>query len=301
MTEPLDTLVDSWRIHLRAAKKAHRTVTLYSQSVRFFATWLDQHGTPATLDALTRANITAWLADLADRGQSPNTLSTRFRGLRRFCNWCVAETGIPLEASPMAGMEQPKGAPQPVPVLTDEEVVRLLRSCLGKTFAERRDQAILRVLFDCGIRISECARITLDDVDFDLEVIRVHGKGDKVRVVPFGAKTSQALDRYMRERRKHKQARYTDALWLTQRGPISADGIDDRLRARARQAGVDNLHAHRFRHTAAHTWLAAGGGEQDLKRLMGWTSDAMLAVYGSSAADHRARDAARRLSLGDRL
>lgn len=298
-SEPLDDLVDSWRRHLRAADKAPRTVTLYTQSVRFFAAWLDDQDRPATLDQLTRDAITSWLASLADGGQSTNTLATRFRGLRRFCRWLVGEDYLP--ASPMDGMEQPRGAPQPVPVLTDDEVVALLKSCAGKDFNDRRDQAILRVLFDCGIRISECARLQLDDVDFGVDVLRVTGKGRKVRAVPFGAKTSVALDRYLRERRKHKQARYYDALWLTQRGAMSVDGLDERLRVRAQQAGVDGLHAHRFRHTAAHTWLVAGGGEQDLKRLMGWTSDAMLAVYGSSAADHRAREAARRLSLGDRL
>jgi len=299
MAERLDDLVASWQRHLRAADKAPRTVELYSQSVRFYCRWLADQGREQTLDELTRSAIVAWLGDLADAGRSTNTLATRFRGLRRFCRWLVTE-GI-LNASPMDGMEQPKGAPKPVPVLTDDDVVALLKSCTGTTFADRRDQGILRVLFDCGIRISECARLTLADVDFDLEVLRVVGKGRKVRVVPFGAKTSRSLDRYLRERRKHKYAAETDALWLSQRGPLSVDGLDERLRVRARQAGVEGLHAHRFRHTAADAWLRAGGGEQDLKRLMGWTSDAMLAVYGASAAEQRAREAAKRLRLGDRL
>jgi len=299
MAERLDDLVASWQRHLRAADKAPRTVELYSQSVRFYCRWLADQGREQTLDELTRSAIVAWLGDLADAGRSTNTLATRFRGLRRFCRWLVTE-GI-LNASPMDGMEQPKGAPKPVPVLTDDDVVALLKSCIGTTFADRRDQAILRVLFDCGIRISECARLTLADLDFDLEVLRVVGKGRKVRVVPFGAKTSRSLDRYLRERRKHKYAAETGALWLSQRGPLSVDGLDERLRVRARQAGVEGLHAHRFRHTAADAWLRAGGGEQDLKRLMGWTSDAMLAVYGASAAEQRAREAAKRLRLGDRL
>jgi site-specific recombinase XerD len=299
VAEHLEDLVGSWQRHLRAADKAPRTVELYTQSVRFYCRWLADHGREQTLDELTRSAIVAWLGDLADAGRSTNTLSTRFRGLRRFCNWLVAE-GI-LDASPMAGMEQPKGAPKPVPVLTDDDVVALLRSCNGTAFADRRDQAILRVLFDCGLRISECARLGLADVDFDLEVVRVVGKGRRLRAVPFGAKTARALDRYLRERRKHKYGDEVDALWLSQRGALSVDGLDDRLRVRARQAGVQGLHAHRFRHTAADAWLSAGGGEQDLKRLMGWTSDAMLAVYGSSAAERRAREAARRLRVGDRL
>ncbi|MQA79528.1 MAG: tyrosine-type recombinase/integrase [Streptosporangiales bacterium] len=299
MAERLDDLVASWRRHLRAADKAPRTVELYGQSVRFFTRWLTDRGRQPTLDELTRSAIAHWLGDLADAGQSTNTLSTRFRGLRRFCRWLVAENLV--DRSPMEGMEQPKAAPQPVPILTDEEIGALLKATAGSAFADRRDHAILRVLFDCGVRISEVTRLTLLDVDFDVEVVRVIGKGRKVRVVPFGAKTSRALDRYLRERRKHPKAGETDRLWLSQRGPLSVDGLDERIRIRGTQAGVVDLHAHRFRHTAAHSWLAAGGGEQDLKRLMGWTSDAMLAVYGSSAAEQRAREAARRLRLGDRL
>ncbi|MBM7787775.1 tyrosine-type recombinase/integrase [Tenggerimyces flavus] len=299
MPELLDDLHTMWQRDLRAADKSPRTITIYGQSVRFFVAWLASHERPATLDEMTKAAVATWLGDLADAGQAPNTLRTRFRGLRRFCNWLVAEEF--LTRSPMAGLEQPTAAAAPVPILSDDEIAKLLKATGGRTFEDRRDHAILRVLFDGGVRISECARLQLEDVDLDdFQVIRVQGKGRKIRVVPIGAKTVNALSKYLHDRRPHKHAD-SPALWLSQRGAMSVDGVDERIRVRAAQAGVENLHAHRFRHTAAHTWLSSGGGEQDLKRLMGWSSDAMLAVYGASAAEERAREAARRMRLGDRL
>ena len=73
------------------------------------------------------------------------------------------------------------------------------------------------------------------------------------------------------------------------------------IRRLARQAGLEGVHAHMFRHTAAHTWLAQGGQEQDLMRLLGWRSRAMVGRYGASAADERARENFRKAALGDRL
>jgi site-specific recombinase XerD len=248
---------------------------------------------------VTRDDVGEFLADQLDR-HKPASAAVRYRSLRRFFNWLVSEELI--ERSPMVGMVQPNVREQPVPVITDQELAALLKVTSGKDFESRRDHVILRVFADTGVRLGEMAGMRVEDVDLDVhDVIHVTGKGSRGRSVPFGDKTGTALDRYLRERAKHRKAKLPE-LWLGARGlAMTESGIAQMLRRRGAEAGVDDVRPHRFRHRFAHQWRLAGGDDDSLMRLTGWRSRAMLGRYGASAADERAREAHKRLALGDRL
>lgn len=297
MPARLDDLAKSFARHLRAEAKAPRTVVLYGMSVRMFSEWLQAQGRPATVDELSRAAIREWLATLAET-HSASTVRTRYRGLFRFAAWAAAEGEVP--ANPMAGLSPPVAPMKPVPVLSDEQLTALIRTCKGRTFIDRRDEAMIRVLLDTGVRVSELCALAVEGVDLDGGMALVTGKGNKIRPVYFGSRTTAALDRYIRARGSHRWA-HTGVLFLSQRGPLSPDGVREIIRARGDAAGVEGLHPHRFRHTFAHDFLLNGGQGTDLKRLAGWSSDVMLERYGASGADVRAKAAAQRLRRGDRV
>ena len=297
MVEHLEDLSRSFARHLRAEGKAVRTAVIYGQAVTFYSRWLIEQGREATVAELNRAAVREWLAQLAER-QELSTVRTRYKGLHRFCSWLVDEGEI--EANPLVGLEPPVAQAKPVPVLSDDDLARILKACAGKDFRDRRDEAVIRVLLDCGIRVSELCGLTVEAVDLDREMALVTGKGNKVRPVYFGARTARALDRYKRERSRQRHA-HLESFFLSQRGALTPDGVRELINVRGALAGVPDLHPHRFRHTFAHDFLINGGQERDLKRLAGWSSDAMLERYGASAADVRAQQAARRLKRGDRV
>lgn len=176
---------------------------------------------------------------------------------------------------PMDKMRPPHVPEQPVKVLSELDIKRLLATCNSQSFEDRRDEAIIRLLADTGIRRAELLGLRQDDVHLHEKIVDVLGKGRRPRQAPFGNRTARDLDRYEAMRSQCPSA-HLDWFWLSRHGQFKVSGLATMLERRGVRCGLGRLHAHAFRHAFAHHWLSAGGREGDLMRLAGWHTREML-------------------------
>jgi len=222
--------IGSFRLHLAAEGKAPKTVRTYTEAVQWFAA---AHLLPRTSctrwEQVSGHDVQRWLVHLVTR-YSDAYASNQFRALQQFFRWLAEEEQLP---DPMTRLSAPKVREKLVPVFTSEELSALEKTCQGRSFAQRRDAAIIAVLTATGMRAGELAGIRYDagnprrsDVDLWRREITVRGKGGRARVVRIGHEAARALDRYLRVRSKHGQA-WRAELWLgvNNRGPMTANGI----------------------------------------------------------------------------
>jgi integrase len=285
--------ISSFKLHLAAEGKAAKTIRTYTEAVQWFAAvhLLSQAGreTWAEVDGQDVQEWMVWLLSRYSRAYASN----QYRGLQQFFKWLTFEEELP---DPMTGLRPPALPQTVVPVFSGTELARLERACAGRSFAQRRDAAIIAVFAATGVRLSEMAGLRYDpdepehgDVDVWRREVTVLGKGGKARIVKITFAAARSLDRYLRVRARHEQS-WRPQLWLgiNNRGPMTASGIYQMIARRGDQCGVQ-VFPHRFRHHFSHTWLERGGAEGDLMELNGWNSPQMLRVYGASARSARAR------------
>ncbi|NDY41861.1 tyrosine recombinase XerC [Dissulfurirhabdus thermomarina] len=265
--------------HLRAERRCSpNTVAAYRRDLAEFAAFV---GRPCDPRDVPPRQIRAWLAGLARR-RARSTLARKLAALRSFYRFLGrAGTGAPNPTLLVRAPRVPKGLPA---CLSVDEAFALLDRPGVEGFAAARDRAILELLYSAGIRVSELTGLDLRDVSLAPEMVRVRGKGDKERVVPYGEKARRALEAYLPERAAVlARLRRPDepALFLNRRGTrLTRRSVARMVAARRRESGLAvEATPHTFRHSMATHLLESGADLRAIQELLGHASLATTQKY----------------------
>ena len=300
-----ELLLDSWERTLLSRNRSSATIKAYKADLNYLATWMTDNGL-GDLTTATKRDLESFLADCRERGLSPATVARRYRSMLQFYKWACDEDEV--DSSPMEKMEAPAVPEDPPPVISPDELDKLLKACSThrqrpgrpltnpekSNYENKRDTALVMLLSTTGCRASEVMNLNAADVDLNTATMVVLGKGGKHRIVALMPKVNEAIDRYIRARGRHPK-KALPRLWLGDKGALTDSGLRQLLERRCADAGIDPINPHRFRHTFAHEAKRRGMSDGDLMLIAGWKSPQMLDRYGKSAAAERAREAHRRL------
>jgi site-specific recombinase XerD len=246
-------------------------------------------GADHPIDRLTGPDLRAWLVELRTT-LAPVSVAGYVRTLKVFGNWLQTEELA--EASALRALRKPRVPDKLIEPISDDTLRRLLG------LASVRDRAILLLLLDTGLRVSEAAGIRLGDLRPDGSV-KVMGKGAKERIVPIGTTARGAIVRYLGQRGPGTP----DApLFLGRRGALDWRGMQQVFKRLKVRAGVTGrCSPHSLRHTFARSYLVNGGDAFSLQRILGHTTLDMVKRYVSLAAFEIVRRLHAVASPADRL
>lgn len=294
MADDLSAAVDGFTAY-RSKNLSTRTVEYYGYRLQALTIYLAEHEQPTAPKDLTPQIIRDFLTDEKDR-KSPTTASHSHTTLCAFFAFLVGD-GF-LESSPMENVDKPKRRKAVVNTFSLEQVDAVLANC-GKDFAGARDRAMITLLLDCGLRVSELAGLDLEDIDWTEGTLIVLGKGNKERVVPFGHTTRQALTAYIARRGDLD----TPALFVsTLQARLDRYRVRDIIERRCENAEITGVRCspHTLRHTMAVSYLRNGGDVFSLQKLLGHSSLDMTRKY-AELSQTDVQDKHRLFSPADRL
>ena len=257
--------------------RSRATVEAYERDARAFLAWWK--GTD--LADVDEATLEAYVNHLRDT-RAPATVSRTVSSLRGWWGFMVDDGALSSDPSSRVRPAR-RGRSLPKP-LAEEVVVRWLDSLPSDTPVDKRDRALLELLYGTGARVSEVVGLEIQDLDFDERLIRVTGKGSKQRLVPMGRSVFGTLRDYLGVggRSEFPRPRAHAHVFVNARGgPLSRQGIDLVISTRALAAGVDrsSVSAHVFRHSCATHMLAHGADIRVVQELLGHASIATTQIY----------------------
>ena len=282
-TLELRGLVKEFELHNRSEGKSDSTVKWYNEVLDLFEAWLGPEGMSTRLKDLGLRESRQFILYIQERPglrgpASSHTVNNRVTALRAFFNWLYFEDYT--EEHRLARVRPPKAQRKVIDILTDDEIGKIYRAIDPHTPSGARGTAIISLMLDTGLRLSEVVNLKYRDVHLEDGYLKALGKGDKERLVAFGASCRRSLTHYAFHHRTEPDDEEVREFFLCLEGyPLSSDGLRSLTKRLSKQAGVLRLHPHLLRHTYATRFLLNGGDSLLLKQNLGHTTLAMVDRY----------------------
>lgn len=259
-----------------------RTRAEYRHDLSNLIKWLEGQGI-STLAAVSLQHLTGYQAEMDKRGYKPSTRSRKTHAIKSWFKFLYDQGVLALN---VAERLIPPRSIKPEPrFLSEAEYQRLLRACSHHL----RDAAIIEVFLQTGMRLSELARLKLDDVELpskitrdpdNMGMVRVTRKGGKVDTIPLNYKACQSLAAWLKVRPKVEH----DALFVTKfRTPIGKRAIQQAIRKYMAEADIAHASVHTLRHTMATHHIAHGTDPKTIQETLGHASLTTTTIYISLA------------------
>ncbi|MFC1950081.1 tyrosine-type recombinase/integrase [Chloroflexota bacterium] len=265
----LRQLIDGFILSYKLDGKSPLTIDSHQQKLSRFLDYLEKHPYEAITTTVVR-NFLGYVRETYNL--EPSTVQRYLITLKAFWRWAIEE-GFAVD-NPTARIRLAKPQQKVVKGLSPDQLQVLLSALKDMGFEDARNKAIVLILLDCGLRVSELANLRLEDVDMNRGILTVMGKGSKQRLARMGLKTQKALWRYMMLRESP-----VSWLWLNQcGGRLTANGIQQMIRKLGKKLGI-SLHPHLLRHTFAISFLRNGANTFECQYALGHSSLEMTRRY----------------------
>lgn len=271
------------------------TVKAYLSDIREFCEFMKETGDFTSFDKVATLDVQVFLSHLYDLNEARTTIIRKVSSLRSFYNFMVREDLVADNPFEYVSIKKHEKA---LPRFFYEKEMNALFAAAKSGDNEQlnlRDSALLETLYGTGMRVSECAGLTLSDVDFNVKMMLVRGKGKKERYIPFGNYDKQALQDYLTQTREPLMQKYHkthDVVFVNHYGdPITSTGIEYILnRIIERSSLTADIHPHMLRHTFATHLLNRGADLRTVQELLGHSSLSTTQIYTHVTRDHLQRD-----------
>ena len=283
MLESPEKLLSMWLKERIIQNQSEHTISAYQRDLTDFFHFCELK--QLQLQDIEASDLREYLAARVEKNQlSSSSLQRHLTAIRQFMKW--AEQGQYLQQNPSEDFRL-KRQPRPLPGMVDIETVHQIldQPAPEKPLEQQlwlRDKAMLELLYSSGLRLAELQGLTIKDIDFNRLLLRITGKGNKTRIVPFGQQAKQSLIEWLKIYRIWQGNLSADsAVFISQKGGVlTPRQIENRVKLQAQRAGVNvDLHPHLLRHCFASHMLSASGDLRSVQEMLGHSNLSTTQIY----------------------